>query len=435
MTRGAGRRTGFAGAMRPAAVALSLLVAAGLAFGDHDRSSSCSLSGTVGLLRVRSAELQTRGVLAFSLAGHYYESLDLAKELSGGEAGRYTSVHLNGSYGLTTWLELGVDVPFRRAVWTGETGDARGEVLDNPSVGVKLGVPLSSRVFSLAVEGRFSVPLEGELVVGDGVERGDTYYLTGGSVTDWEVVLLATADLTEGLPLRLHANIGWASHQSEDLGRRFYPDYYPPVPEGGSATDNDALILRGAVEFPGRSVSLFTEFVGDILNDRDLVALKENPLCVTPGVRVAFGGGWSATAAFTVGISGNDRATEDFDPHGAYPDWEVTAAIGYAWPVFAADTDGDGIPDFRDRCPTEPEDLDGFEDDDGCPDPDNDGDGIPDEFDGAPNLPEDFDGFEDADGVPDLDNDGDGIVDERDMCPDEKEDLDGFEDEDGCPDP
>lgn len=33
------------------------------------------------------------------------------------------------------------------------------------------------------------------------------------------------------------------------------------------------------------------------------------------------------------------------------------------------DRDGDGVPDKQDRCPDEPEDLDGFEDADGCPEP------------------------------------------------------------------
>ena len=32
------------------------------------------------------------------------------------------------------------------------------------------------------------------------------------------------------------------------------------------------------------------------------------------------------------------------------------------------DNDGDGIVDERDMCPDEREDLDGFEDEDGCPD-------------------------------------------------------------------
>jgi outer membrane protein OmpA-like peptidoglycan-associated protein len=99
------------------------------------------------------------------------------------------------------------------------------------------------------------------------------------------------------------------------------------------------------------------------------------------------------------------------------------------------DTDGDGIPDRLDRCPTEPEDKDGFQDEDGCPDPDNDHDGIPDVNDKCPNEPEDFDGFQDEDGCPDPDNDGDGIPDIKDKCPNEPEDFDGFQDEDGCPDP
>jgi outer membrane protein OmpA-like peptidoglycan-associated protein len=93
------------------------------------------------------------------------------------------------------------------------------------------------------------------------------------------------------------------------------------------------------------------------------------------------------------------------------------------------DSDGDGIPDVRDRCPTEPEDKDGFEDDDGCPDPDNDKDGILDVNDKCPNEPEDFDGFEDEDGCPDPDNDKDGIPDASDRCPNEP----GPASNGGCP--
>ena len=98
------------------------------------------------------------------------------------------------------------------------------------------------------------------------------------------------------------------------------------------------------------------------------------------------------------------------------------------------DNDGDGILDTDDACVFRPEDLDGFEDDDGCPDPDNDGDGILDTDDGAPNDPEDIDGFEDEDGIPDEDNDGDGLRDEDDACPLAAEIYNGIDDEDGCPD-
>jgi outer membrane protein OmpA-like peptidoglycan-associated protein len=100
-----------------------------------------------------------------------------------------------------------------------------------------------------------------------------------------------------------------------------------------------------------------------------------------------------------------------------------------------SDRDHDGILDDVDACPDVPEDKDGFEDTDGCPDDDNDKDGIPDKIDHCPDVPEDRDGFEDTDGCPDVDNDKDGIADTADKCPDEPEDKDGFEDADGCPEP
>ncbi|MCA9697049.1 MAG: OmpA family protein, partial [Myxococcales bacterium] len=61
-------------------------------------------------------------------------------------------------------------------------------------------------------------------------------------------------------------------------------------------------------------------------------------------------------------------------------------------------------------------------------------DGILDVNDQCPNDPEDIDQFEDEDGCPDLDNDKDGILDVDDQCPLDPEDMDGDQDEDGCPD-
>ncbi|MFZ9890072.1 MAG: OmpA family protein, partial [Myxococcota bacterium] len=118
------------------------------------------------------------------------------------------------------------------------------------------------------------------------------------------------------------------------------------------------------------------------------------------------------------------------------------------------DRDGDGILDRDDSCAGEPEDVDGFEDSDGCPEPDNDGDGVRDENDRCPLVPgvSDFAGCpdRDADGVEDVadqcpdtagaeslagcpDTDGDGLRDLDDKCIDAAEDKDGFEDDDGCP--
>jgi outer membrane protein OmpA-like peptidoglycan-associated protein len=94
------------------------------------------------------------------------------------------------------------------------------------------------------------------------------------------------------------------------------------------------------------------------------------------------------------------------------------------------DSDRDGIPDKIDNCPKEPEDFDGFQDEDGCPDYDNDKDGVPDSLDKCPNVA----GPAENKGCPDKDRDNDGIVDRLDKCPNVPEDKDGFQDEDGCPD-
>jgi OmpA-OmpF porin, OOP family len=121
--------------------------------------------------------------------------------------------------------------------------------------------------------------------------------------------------------------------------------------------------------------------------------------------------------------------------HNARQAYRLSPRDKCVTPPVPPDTDHDGILDATDKCPTQPEDKDGFEDADGCPDPDNDKDGVPDKTDKCPNEPEDKDGFEDADGCPDPDNDADGILDNIDKCPTEPEDKDGFEDADGCPDP
>jgi hypothetical protein len=55
---------------------------------------------------------------------------------------------------------------------------------------------------------------------------------------------------------------------------------------------------------------------------------------------------------------------------------------------FVMDTDGDGFSNDHDECPAGPEDKDGFEDEDGCPDPDNDDDRVPDADDRCPSEPE-----------------------------------------------
>ncbi|MGO9838050.1 MAG: OmpA family protein [Polyangiaceae bacterium] len=98
------------------------------------------------------------------------------------------------------------------------------------------------------------------------------------------------------------------------------------------------------------------------------------------------------------------------------------------------DTDGDGIPDDIDACPTEPEDHKDPDPMDGCPAlADRDGDGIPDNVDKCPDVPEDKDGIDDEDGCPEDDADNDGIPDAKDACPKEPGQPDPDPKKNGCP--
>ncbi len=164
---------------------------------------------------------------------------------------------------------------------------------------------------------------------------------------------------------------------------------------------------------------------------------------------------WSVLVGGEAGINGGLGA----------PRVRAVLSAGYAPRV--KDADRDGLEDHLDQCPQVAEDLDGFQDSDGCPEVDNDNDAVSDNDDRCPKALEDADDFQDDDGCPDPDNDGDGILDASDACPlvagtssdvpkyhgcppvdtdgdgvfDDKdacqkkpEDKDGFEDLDGCPD-
>jgi OOP family OmpA-OmpF porin len=98
--------------------------------------------------------------------------------------------------------------------------------------------------------------------------------------------------------------------------------------------------------------------------------------------------------------------------------WDIQAGVGvgfiagYGTPVVrgflgvrfhpvAHDRDHDGVPDNRDQCPDIPEDRDGIQDEDGCPENDADHDGVPDSMDKCPTQKETINGYKDEDGCPD----------------------------------
>ena len=202
------------------------------------------------------------------------------------------------------------------------------------------------------------------------------------------------------------------------------------------------------VEMFGRSgLTQFSSFYSDV-----------NPFEADIAARYTVTGMWSVTAGggrgFGSGIGAPDLrlfAQVAFAPDFRDRDKDGVFDVNDKCPDDPEDRDGfqdqdgcpdpdndfDTIPDVKDRCPNDPEDVDQFEDDDGCPEPDNDKDGIPDINDACPNAAEDHQGKKPNDGCPSTtkDTDGDGIPDATDKCPDEPEDKDGFQDDDGCLDP
>lgn len=214
------------------------------------------------------------------------------------------------------------------------------------------------------------------------------------------------------------------------------------VREGSSSATNlrfdDELTYGVGVSYAawrsttaGRRVDVLAQLYGasslESFGERDGTALE-----ATAGAKFFHETGWTA------GLAGGPGLARGFGS----PDLRLVASVGWAMPEPGAptaprDRDGDGIDDDADRCVGEPEDLDGYQDEDGCPDTDNDSDGITDAADQCPMEAETVNGVDDADGCPDEvgDSDGDGIDDPNDECPAVAEDADGYQDQDGCPDP
>jgi len=202
---------------------------------------------------------------------------------------------------------------------------------------------------------------------------------------------------------------------------------------------DDEIVFSFGAEVPLlRRISLIGEVFGgvglkDAGSDADSgIDLEEVPAEGLIAARLRHETGLIVTGGVGTGLT----------PGYGSPRVRVFVSAGYSpsvKPMVAPrDTDGDGIPDDADACVNDPEDKNGFEDRDGCPDAnkDTDGDGIFDPSDKCPKEPEDKNNFEDTDGCPDAnrDTDKDGILDPADKCPADPEDKDGFEDTDGCPD-
>jgi hypothetical protein len=185
-----------------------------------------------------------------------------------------------------------------------------------------------------------------------------------------EAALLADFQLLEA---GAGASIGWRHH-------------FRDAPSGG-LPKHDEFTFGVGLKLPLPPLPALIP----VIEFRGATAFEPNTTALELGLGANLNlGDVTLTLAGSVGLS---------EGYGT-PDGRVV--LGVRWSPSDSDKDGDGISDSDDQCPYLAEDMDGFNDADGCPDPDNDND-----------L------------VPDLD----------DRCPTEQAEEGRDEDEDGCTDP
>lgn len=321
-----------------------------------------------------------------------------------------TDLRIGGSYQLLDRLEVGGELPIVLQANAFKLLTDQGFPQVAPRV-IGLGAPRAIARFQILRQTEIPIlslaaVLEARVPIGDGF----SFMADRGFVISPRLA----AERRFG-PVRVLANGGWRFRTAPGQFLNLY-------------VGNEFLLGGGAiVELPDFSRFSQNQLVAEVnlatpteapFTFRDAEALK-TPLELMLGARTTFAKHWSAQLALGRGLGQAGYGREAF---------RIVLGLRYEH-VAEPDQDGDGIPDVNDACPEVPEDKDGKEDADGCPeeDPivDSDKDGIPDAVDGCPEAP----GPGPLDGCPD--KDGDQIPDNVDKCPE----VMGTPELQGCPPP
>ncbi len=423
-----------------------------------------------GLLQEGGALLDPMA-LRVSLFGHYQHNPLVVREnglpVASLVGSRWTA-HLGAAFGITDWLEAGVQVP----VVLSQTGNAEGTGYTPVTNVVALGTPWL-QVRGGILRERSGAPLDLSAGLAVGLPLGSAEALTRENT----VTAVPTIGVGKrlGSMFRVGGNVAFALRPASSLndGSMTQVGSYMTT---GLVLSTTGKVLRG--EISGRLDIPFTQspvagelYAGVRWAPHQLfeLALIGGPgfgtQPGTPAFRVLLG------AAFTPSFGGEGSKPApvksvcvDGQPHDpkVCPELDLDGdgtknaddACVDAPGVLAlkgcadVDDDGDGVLNLSDKCVKVP----GVRELDGCPEPDGDKDGIPDARDACPaaagpiadaGCPDsDGDGFDDAHdlcvneagvaamkGCPDVDTDGDGVVDRLDNCVKEK----GVAANQGCP--
>jgi OOP family OmpA-OmpF porin len=146
----------------------------------------------------------------------------------------------------------------------------------------------------------------------------------------------------------------------------------------------------------------------------------------TTNSEVLMGGKWRFLPSWVLGLGAGGGLAGG----AGTPDFRALASFAFS-PEVKKDSDGDGIFDRDDACPTVPGAASDDPSQHGCPAADRDRDGIVDVEDSCPADPGPASEEKEFHGCPD--RDGDGVVDKNDACPDVAGSESSDPAQNGCP--
>ncbi|HEU0031097.1 MAG TPA: OmpA family protein [Kofleriaceae bacterium] len=267
------------------------------------------------------------------------------------------TMDLTASLGLFGWMELGIGLPVH-LIYDGDPYATGGTTLDaSGGVGDLRFVPKFALLRRGSVDNHvllgFAIPVS--LPTGD-----DEAWRGAGGVTVEPRLMLAYHAGRLGLGM--------------NLGYRWRAEDPPTLPWGDEITLGPWLKLGLTDALALRVEAIAGKQVGTDVDGADF------PMEALGGLEIAAGENLLLYAGGSLGIT---------DGIGD-PNVRIIGGLrfrhNHPQDQGFRDSDGDRIADKDDAAPYEPEDEDGYQDDDGAPEPDNDGDGIRDEDDECPEL-------------------------------------------------
>jgi len=389
-----------------------------------------------GYITVNASQVLGHKELSFGLVTNWGNSvLKFEQGATTYEVLNVISPTIIGAFGLKLGpaeLEFGASIPFqimngdRDPDFEGDMNDPNDDEIfkfEGQGLG-DIGLHFKMRFLSTSTGPKIGVALIASVFLPTASEEDK--WLGNDTVTP-QILGIIDKEFGDRFRIAAQGGIRIRSKSVTFLDMQTNPPFGAPVPATNLMVEAGSTIPFGVGIALAIAPQKF-DLIGEVFGAIPLTGENYFPLEAIVGVKLYLARNSFLTIGGGIGLpfQSDDAGNPDF-----------RGFLGIVFEPNIGDRDGDGLKDDVDQCPDDPEDFDGFEDEDGCPDIDNDRDGILDVDDQCPNDPEDKDGFEDEDGCPEgneLDRDGDGILDDDDQCPDDPEDKDDFEDADGCPD-